>query len=58
MKKKVILITGASSGMGHETAKKLLEQGHVVYAAARRVEKMKRLGRNWRQSHCYRCYKT
>ncbi len=43
MKEKVVLITGASSGMGKETAKKLIREGMVVYAAARRVEKMKEL---------------
>ena len=32
--KKVILITGASSGMGKETALKLIKEGHVVYGAA------------------------
>lgn len=40
---KVILITGASSGMGHETAKDLIALGHTVYCAARHVEKMKDL---------------
>ncbi|GHV97557.1 oxidoreductase [Lactobacillus nasalidis] len=40
MEKKVILITGASSGMGYEAAKELAGQGNKVYGAARRVEKM------------------
>ncbi len=36
----VVLITGASSGMGKEAAKLLLRQGYTVYAAARRIEQM------------------
>lgn len=40
---KVILITGASSGMGKETAVKLIREGHTVYAVARRVEQMQDL---------------
>jgi short-subunit dehydrogenase len=40
---KIILITGASSGMGKDAALALLKEGHVVYGAARRVEKMKEL---------------
>jgi short-subunit dehydrogenase len=38
--KKVILITGASAGMGKEFAKSLLGDGYIVYGAARRVDKM------------------
>lgn len=43
MSKKVILITGASSGMGKESAKALIRKGHAVYAAARRIEQMEDL---------------
>lgn len=38
--KKVVLITGVSSGIGKSTAQQLLSEGHTVYGAARRTEKM------------------
>lgn len=41
--KKTALITGASSGMGKETAKLLAKNGYTVYASARRLERMKDL---------------
>lgn len=46
-KDKVVWIMGASSDIGKATAKLLLEYGYVVYASARRKEKimdLKRLG--------------
>ncbi len=42
-KNKVILLTGASSGIGYDTAVALAQQGHKVYAAARRVDRMEPL---------------
>ena len=43
METKVIIITGASSGIGYSTAEYLAKQGHKVYGAARRTEKMEPL---------------
>jgi short-subunit dehydrogenase len=37
------LVTGASSGIGEETARELQRRGFTVYAAARRVERMEGL---------------
>lgn len=37
---KTVLVTGASSGMGKETARRLLADGYTVYASARRLDQM------------------
>lgn len=37
---KVILLTGASSGIGYNTVQHLVEKGYIVYGAARRTEQM------------------
>ena len=39
----VVLVTGASSGIGKAIAKQLISDGLIVYVAARRVEKMQDL---------------
>ncbi|WP_343597289.1 oxidoreductase [Acinetobacter sp.] len=43
VKEKIILITGASSGMGKAFTKALLKEGATVYAVARRIEAMNEL---------------
>lgn len=40
---KVIVVTGASSGIGTATARLLKEQGHIVYGAARNLERLNEL---------------
>lgn len=40
---KVALVTGASSGIGEATVRRLLADGYKVYAGARRVERMQPL---------------
>lgn len=40
MTQKVILVTGASTGIGHASALALITEGHIVYGAARRVHLM------------------
>lgn len=43
MSKRVVLITGASSGIGRDTALVLKNMGYTVYGAARHMDKMKDL---------------
>lgn len=41
--KKIALVTGASSGIGAATVRRLIADGYTVYAGARRVERMQPL---------------
>src|SRR5690242_17109071 len=46
MSNKVAIVTGASSGIGEVTARRLHGLGYTVYAAARRVDRMADLRRD------------
>ncbi|WP_326953696.1 SDR family NAD(P)-dependent oxidoreductase [Bradyrhizobium sp. WU425] len=39
-RKETALVTGASSGMGKEIAKRLIKDGFYVFVAARHIDKM------------------
>ena len=41
--KKVILITGASSGIGKASAEQLISEGHIVYGFARDIENLQKI---------------
>jgi len=41
--RKVVLVTGASSGIGLASALDLLKHGHIVYGGARRVDEMQKI---------------
>lgn len=45
----VSLVTGASSGLGRDIARLLCEKGHIVYAVARRKEKLQELKEECKQ---------
>lgn len=40
-RQKVVLVTGASAGIGKATVELLLQEGFIVYGAARRIEQMR-----------------
>ncbi|MBZ0268387.1 SDR family NAD(P)-dependent oxidoreductase [bacterium] len=42
-RRRTVLVTGASAGIGEATARRLLADGWTVYAGARRVERMRSL---------------
>lgn len=44
--KKIALVTGASSGIGKSTAVELNKNGFTVYAAARRLDRMKDIAKD------------
>ncbi|HMQ10586.1 MAG TPA: SDR family NAD(P)-dependent oxidoreductase [Oligoflexia bacterium] len=50
---KTVIITGASSGFGYETAKKLHHEGYTLILGARRTEKLKHLQLLLGEERCF-----
>lgn len=46
----VTLITGANKGIGFETARQLIELGHVVYIGARDTERGEKAQLSWERT--------
>lgn len=56
MQIETVIVTGASSGVGHVVAEQLLAQGKRVILMARRTEPMVVLANQYRgQAHVYQC---
>ncbi|MFC6253508.1 SDR family oxidoreductase [Secundilactobacillus hailunensis] len=51
IKNKVVVITGASSGIGRATAEKLAQSGAKVVIGARRVERLKKIANEFPAGH-------
>ena len=51
---KVVAITGASSGLGEATARRLADQGAKVFLGARREENLKRIADDIGDDAAYR----
>ena len=46
MSEPIAVVTGASSGIGHATARLLAESGYLVYCVARRTERVEKLAKD------------